>query len=212
MLEIYAIPVSLYCAKTRILLRHKGLSWTEIEPPGGYGSDIYRAVVPAGNLPALRAGDLMVTDSEAIAEYLDDAYPDPPAMPGTAAERAIVRSRSRFHDTRLEPAVRALFPYLPGREPLSAEVVESHSLKISAFLEDLLLLLEDDPTAGEELRLGDCGYPITFAWLDELTPRMGLELKWPEKVIAYRWRLQNLPAVSAELASYKPRLTEFLDG
>ena len=212
MLELYSIPVSLYCAKTRILLRHKGISWTEIEPPGGYGSDVYRAVVPAGNLPALRAGDLMVTDSESIAEYLDEAYPDPPAMPRMAAARALVRNRSRFHDTRLEPSVRALFPYLPGRETPSAELLQAHSAKISAFLEDMLLHLEDDPTAGEALSLGDCGYPITFAWLDAMTPRMGLHLKWPEKIIAYRWRLQNLPPVAAELASYKPKLAQFLDG
>jgi glutathione S-transferase/maleylpyruvate isomerase len=47
MLRIYAIPVSLYCAKLRILLRHKGLTWEEVPPPGGFGSAEYRATVPA---------------------------------------------------------------------------------------------------------------------------------------------------------------------
>ena len=49
MLTMYAIPPSLYCAKLRILLRFKGLEWTEIPPPGGYGSAEYRALVPAGS-------------------------------------------------------------------------------------------------------------------------------------------------------------------
>ena len=70
MLSVYAIPVSLYCAKLRILLRHKGLEWEEVPPPGGYGSDEYKRVAPSGNLPALRDGDLLLGDSEAIAEYL----------------------------------------------------------------------------------------------------------------------------------------------
>ena len=48
MLKVYAIPVSLYCAKLRIVLRHKGLAWEEVPPPGGYGSEDYKQVVPSG--------------------------------------------------------------------------------------------------------------------------------------------------------------------
>ena len=70
MLRVYSIPVSLYCAKLRILLRHKGLDWEEVMPPGCYGSDEYKRIVPSGNLPALVDNDLMLGDSEAIAEYL----------------------------------------------------------------------------------------------------------------------------------------------
>ncbi|MDH3762969.1 MAG: hypothetical protein OEU50_18480 [Gammaproteobacteria bacterium] len=32
MLTLYATPESLYCAKLRILLRHKQVRWQEIEP------------------------------------------------------------------------------------------------------------------------------------------------------------------------------------
>ena len=53
MLKLYSIPMSLYCAKTRVLLRHKGLEFEEMPPPGGYGSDEYKTYVPSGNLPAL---------------------------------------------------------------------------------------------------------------------------------------------------------------
>ena len=60
MLTVYTIPVSLYCAKLRITLRFKALEWHEIPPPGGYGSAEYKTVVPSGNLPALRDGDLLL--------------------------------------------------------------------------------------------------------------------------------------------------------
>ena len=94
MLTVYAIPLSLYCAKIRILLRHKALEWREIPPPGGYGSDEYKQIVPSGNLPALIDGDLMLADSEVIAEYLNEVFPDPPMLPADNHRRAKARERS----------------------------------------------------------------------------------------------------------------------
>jgi glutathione S-transferase/maleylpyruvate isomerase len=76
MLTIYSVPVATYCAKLRITMRHKGLAWEELPPPGGYGSAEYKAIVPSGNLPAMVDEGFMLADSEAIAEYLNEAYPD----------------------------------------------------------------------------------------------------------------------------------------
>ena len=211
MLELYAIPVSLYCAKTRILLRHKDLAWSEVPPPGGYGSDEYKTVVPSGNLPALRDGDLLIGDSEAIAEYLEEKHPDPTAMPEDSAARALVRERSRFHDTRLEPALRSLFPYLPGRAKAPEGRLRAGSAELSARLAQLDALLRHDPDAGTTLTLAECGFPITFAWMDALALRMGLVLDWPDGVRSYRERTMALPPVAAELSDYATKLTAFLD-
>ena len=210
MLTIYAIPVSLYCAKLRILLRRKGLEWEEVLPPGGYGSDAYKTVVPSGNLPALVHEGMTLGDSEAIAEYLEERFPEPSLLPGDAAARAKARERGRFHDTRLEPALRAVFPYMPGRPAAPEGFLEYQSTELSARLAQLAALLADTPSAGESLTLGDCGYPITFAWLEALAPPMGLAIDWPEGVSAYRRRIEALPAVAAELADYMPKLRAFL--
>jgi glutathione S-transferase/maleylpyruvate isomerase len=193
MLLIYAIPASLYCAKLRIALRHKGLEWKEQPPPGGYGSAEFKRTVPSGNLPALQDGPLQIADSEAIAEYLEETYPQPAMLPADPVARAKVRERSRFHDTRLEPELRALFAYLPGRKQFAQTLAAT-------------------PDAGDVLTLGDCGYPITFAWLDELLPRLGMEISWPVKVVDYRRRVEALEAVSKELAQYRPRLVALLEG
>ena len=209
--ELYAIPVSLYCAKTRILLRHKGLEWTEIPPPGGYGSDEYKTVVPSGNLPALRDGDLLLSDSEAIAEYLNERFPEPAALPADVAKRAKARERSRFHDTRLEPALRELFPYLPGRAPPPEGFTATQSARLSALLGQLGRMLEDTPEAGATLTLAECGYPITLAWLDAMTPLMDLQIEWPERVLEYRARTEAIPAIADELTDYRPKLSAFLN-
>ena len=103
-MRIYTSDHSLYCAKLRILLHHKRVPYEEAPPPGGGGSPEYLSIVPSGNIPALCDGDLVLTDSEAIAEYLEEKYPDIPMLPDTLIGRAQSRERSRFSDTRLDPA------------------------------------------------------------------------------------------------------------
>ena len=88
MLNIYSVPVAAYCAKLRIVMRYKSISFTEQSPPGGYGSDEYRAIVPSGNLPAMTHNGFMLSDSEAIAEYLDEEFTDTPMLPETVRLRA----------------------------------------------------------------------------------------------------------------------------
>ncbi len=210
MLEVYAIPVSLYCAKLRILLRHKALEWREVPPPGGYGSDEYKSIVASGNLPALVDGDLLLTDSEAIAEYLNERHPEPPMLPADPGLRAKARERSRFHDTRLEPALRALFPHIAAarRDP---SFVEVQSQAIDARLAQLAAMLAaGTPDIGGMLTLGDCGLPITFTWIEALTPVLGLSVTWPGAIAAYREFLEECPAVAAELSEYRPRLNAWL--
>jgi len=34
MLQIYSVPVATYCAKLRVMMRHKGIAWEELPPPG----------------------------------------------------------------------------------------------------------------------------------------------------------------------------------
>jgi glutathione S-transferase/maleylpyruvate isomerase len=61
MLTVYTVPISLYCAKLRIVLRHKKLKWDEQPPPGGYGSAEYKAIVVTENGDKVCEAELIVT-------------------------------------------------------------------------------------------------------------------------------------------------------
>jgi len=210
MLTIYTVPVALYCAKLRILMRHKGMQWEELAPPGGYGSQEYRAIVPSGNLPAMVHDGFMLADSEAIAEYLEEAFPDQPMLPDTIQLRAKAREKSRLHDTRLEPAVRALYPQVAHDTRDAARVADGGDL-ITRHLEALDLLLASDPLPRERLWICDCGFAATFAWIKAFEEAMALKVTWPARVAAYANRLQRFKAVMDELTAYRPAMDAYLE-
>ena len=58
------------------MLRHKQIEWYEKQPNGGYGSLAWWQQVPAGNLPTLEHNGVVLTDSEVIAEYLEEIWPE----------------------------------------------------------------------------------------------------------------------------------------
>lgn len=210
MLTIYAVPVSVYNAKLRILLRHKGVEFTELPPPGGYGSAEYKALIPSGNLPAMIHDDLVLADSEAIAEYIEDAFPDVPMLPANMQLRAKAREKSRMHDTRLEPAVRAIYPQV-AYATRDVDAVNAGGVAISKHLASLALLLSTDPLDRDMLWMCDCGFAVTFAWIKAFETAIDLPITWPEAVLAYDARLRGFPEVAKELIAYKPAMDAYLE-
>ncbi|OWU86075.1 hypothetical protein ATO6_04225 [Oceanicola sp. 22II-s10i] len=59
---------------------------------GAQYDDAFRALNPQMRLPCLVTEDGVIVQSMAILEYLDEVFPDPPLLPGSALDRA--RSRA----------------------------------------------------------------------------------------------------------------------
>ncbi len=55
-------------------------------------SDAFKAINPHGLVPALEVGGRVLTQSLAIIEWLDEAYPQPPLLPRDPIDRAAVRA------------------------------------------------------------------------------------------------------------------------
>lgn len=55
-------------------------------------SENFRKLNPQGLLPVLDDNGLILTQSVAIMEYLEEKYPEPALLPGNSADRAYVRS------------------------------------------------------------------------------------------------------------------------
>lgn len=105
MIKLYDHPLSPYAQKVKISLREKGLQFEPVLPGGlgaGGASGEFVEASPRAEVPALVDGAMRVFDSTVILEYLDDAYPDPPMRPASAADRARVRMLEEVMDTHFE--------------------------------------------------------------------------------------------------------------
>lgn len=81
--------------RVRIALNLKGLSARQAFVhlrKGEQRSEDHLALNPAGLVPVFEEADgFVLTQSLAILEYLDERYPDPPLLPGSARARAAIR-------------------------------------------------------------------------------------------------------------------------
>ena len=83
--------------RVRIALNLKGLPYeyavVHLTRDGGQQFDpAFRAINPDALIPVLDDDGRTVTQSLAIIEYLEETHPEPPLLPGTALDRAYVRS------------------------------------------------------------------------------------------------------------------------
>lgn len=95
-----------YCWRIRLALAHKGLpvetvAWRFHEKEA-------IAFSGQGKVPVLVDGERCVTDSWAIAEYLDHQYPDRPSLLGDASLKALTRFVNQWIADSVHPALARL--------------------------------------------------------------------------------------------------------
>lgn len=96
-MRLYTYFRSSAAYRVRIALNLKGLDWSPVavhlvRSGGEQHLPDYRALNPAGLVPALEDGGHVLTQSLAIMEYLDETHPAPPLLPADALGRARVRA------------------------------------------------------------------------------------------------------------------------
>jgi glutathione S-transferase len=86
-----------YCWRTKLALAHKGLAAETI--PWRFVEKDAIAMSGQGRVPVLLDGDKVISDSWAIAEYLEDTYPDRPSLFGGEEARRVTRFINCWADT-----------------------------------------------------------------------------------------------------------------
>jgi glutathione S-transferase len=94
-------PFSPHCWKAAMALAHKGLDFESMPTP-------FTAVPSVEDgaskiVPVIRDGDKTVSDSFAIALYLEDAYPDQPTLFGGEGGKAMARFIERWSQMTIHP-------------------------------------------------------------------------------------------------------------
>lgn len=105
--ELYHHGSSTCASKVRFALMEKGIPWT------GHYIDIlkseqfdpaYLKLNPKAVVPTLVHDGFVLVESTVICEYLEDAFPQTPLLPGDARLRAQVRLWTKAVDEELQPA------------------------------------------------------------------------------------------------------------
>lgn len=94
-------PFSPHCWKVAMALAHKGLDFRSVPTPFTTVPDVEGGV--SKTIPVIRDGDNVVSDSFAIALYLENSYPDRPSLFGGKGGEAMARFIERWSQLTLHP-------------------------------------------------------------------------------------------------------------
>lgn len=92
-----------YCWRTRMALEHKHLAYETI--PTRFTDKDLISFSDQERVPVIRDGDTVVSDSWAIAEYLEKTYPDAPSLFGGAAGHGLAKFINVWTDRVLHLAL-----------------------------------------------------------------------------------------------------------
>lgn len=161
------------------------------------------ALNPRHQVPVLVDGDFVLYESNAIVEYLDEAYPGTgsPLFPGDVRTRALVRRMvlevDNYFDKAIDPLTTQAFSVKP--EERSAEAIESAKAAIRAELEVFTRSMRGDYLAGPLSAADFALYPlVAFIKRCELKiPNLGGEALFTPQLAAWRARIESLPYFEA---------------
>ena len=109
MLVLCGFPVSNYYNKVKLALLEKGVPFTEERVLTGRTDEATLAATPLGKIPFIRTEHGTLCESQAILDYLEAAYPQPPLLPADPFEAAKVKELVTFIDLHLELVARELY-------------------------------------------------------------------------------------------------------
>jgi glutathione S-transferase len=152
-LRLYANSLSPFVRKVRIALLEKRAAFDTIELARGADRAELLRINPRGEVPALFDGDVVVTGSSVICDYLEDKIPRPALLPAAPAERARCRMLELAADTHSDVLQFFVFLVTVRRPELSAEYPNVQA-KVSDAVKRHYGWL-DGRLAGREYLVGD---------------------------------------------------------
>jgi len=97
-MKLYSGDLSPYSARVRMQIYAKGITDITLERPPHFGTPKFREEFPIGRIPVLDIDGDMMPESEVIAEYLEEVYPEPSMLGATPRETAHIRTVARIGD------------------------------------------------------------------------------------------------------------------
>ena len=172
-MTLYNADLSPFTTRVRIQIRAKGLENDIAMAPRPEG-DAYKLINPLGKVPALDTGaSFVLPESEVIAEYIEDSFPEPSLRGHTALGKAKVRLFSRLVDLYLMPGFALLFAQMNPATRDAAKAAEGLA-KVDEALTHIESHLEGPLFATQgRLTLADCALVPALFFTTNVLPMSG---------------------------------------
>lgn len=169
MIQIVGSPISPYVKKVLTLLIMKGVDF-EVDPiTPFYGDDRFSELSPLRRIPVFIDGDLVLNDSSVIAQYIEETWPSPPALPESPAARARVRWLEEYSDSRIGDvfiwngfAAMIVAPFVFKTEPDAKAFEKNVETNVAAVMDYLENEVPDDGFFGGAFGLADISIAAMF--------------------------------------------------
>ena len=213
MRTLYHLWICPFSRKVRIVLGEKKLAFElVVEKPWEQRLE-FLALNPSGDVPVLLdQGDVVLSDSEAICEYLDETQPDPPLLGTDPLIRAEVRRLVGWFDVKFnhevtvnlvgEKLLKRQMGYNVAGGP-DSRAIRSGYAHIRDHMEYISWLVERRRwLAGEEFSMADITAAAHLSTVDYIG-----DVPWEDFPHTKDWyaRIKSRP-------SFRPLLTDHLPG
>src|SRR5689334_16562811 len=186
MKKLYSVDLSPYAARVRMQIYAKGISDITFEQPEHWGFPKFRETVPIGRIPALDIDGDTIPESEVIAQYLEEAYPEPSLLGTTPRENARIRTLARMGDIYFisnvfflsrETGALSRRTITPARGNPAAE---KHVVELRRNLKALDTLIGRDGFAfGGRITLADCALVPGLFFVETILAAAGVDTPIP---------------------------------
>ncbi|MEH6404387.1 MAG: glutathione S-transferase family protein [Sneathiella sp.] len=209
MRKLYHFWISPACRKVRLALNEKGLKYDLVVEKSWERRDGLLAMNPAGEVPILvDENNAVLSDSQAIVEYLEETYEDVPLLPKDSQARAEVRRLMGWFDGKFQAEVtdnlveeKIMKRLTRSGTPNTAAIRAGHH-NIHYHLDYISYLTERRSwLAGDEFSLADISAASQISAVDYLG-----DVPWEQHPTAKIWysRIKSRPTFRPLLADNLP--------
>jgi len=155
MIQLYGLQLSNYYSLTKALLIEKGLEFEEVKAPPTQDEDNL-ARTPMGKMPSIGVDGKYLSESMAIAAYLDRIQPQPALLPADPFQAAKVIELVCHIKLDIELVARRCLPEALFGKTVSDETKTSTQKDLARGMQAVSRLMVCGPyAAGAELTLAD---------------------------------------------------------
>ncbi|MEP1522679.1 MULTISPECIES: glutathione S-transferase family protein [Rhodobacterales] len=204
MARLFHVPLSPFCRKVRLSLAEKKIEVELVEEKYWEQDPDFMRRNPAGKVPVLRLDGIMMSESAAICEYIEETRPEPSLMPTDIAAKLEVRRLVTWFDDKFHHEVTSNLLYeRVNKKVMKQGYPDSKNVKAGAkaikyHLDYMTWLLDHRRwLAGDAMTLADFAAAAHLSSLDYIS-----DVDWNRSDIVKDWyaKIKSRPAFRSILA------------